>query len=229
MDHLISVSLNDSELALLDGGCRKEIQGKVDEAKRRLADRERLPNSLTTLEAAFVSDVLAEAKKSGRLTWRAVDVSHCRVCGQDGGYYLRSKTSRAGRKGTPNWSKPRYLRGIDLAATLVYMQGYPALGGCLTCVDKLKPTLVACLDGVKAEIPEGLTGQPPKWERHDLMRCSACEWEGGEHLMGKLPAVMGGYYQGECPSCHAKNTPFGPTIVKPVPGFVVVAPTKGGA
>jgi hypothetical protein len=37
--------------------------------------------------------------------------------------------------------------------------------------------------------------------------------------MGKLHAMMGGYYPGKCPKCGVENLPFGRTIIETTSGY----------
>lgn len=218
VDMNTNLSLTDNELVLLDGNCRKEIQSKVDEAKERLSIQ--VPIGLREELVPFFRRVIQEAKASGKLVCRPVDLSLCGGCGRTKDY-VRFKSGR--RAGQRNYNKPKYLRGMELASRFLTIKGYPALGLCKACFDEIKPYLRAALEGVQAELPTTLMGYEPKYKKYPIRRCRDCGWEGGEHLMGRLPALMGGTYPGKCPKCGAESLPFGPTKFDTTDTHIVVA------
>jgi hypothetical protein len=82
--------------------------------------------------------------------------------------------------------------------------------------------VVKQLKDVVAEVPKSLTGHDPKWLRKRNQKCIQCKWEGHEGQLKPLPALMGGYYPGECPSCGAKNLLFGRDNIESAEGYAIV-------
>ena len=96
------------------------------------------------------------------------------------------------------------------------------LGCCHTCWTKLKPVVGIALADVHAELPEELTGVPPRHKCFRRQKCTRCGWEGHEGQMRKLPTLTGdGAYYGGCPNCPAQNGLFC-MVIQTQPGFVVV-------
>lgn len=217
-----TVYLTDQELALLDGHCNEGVQTEVDKAKARLKTAELLGNVPDNL-IPFVSRIIEEARATGRLILSRRSLHYCNVCGKSAGYAKYKRTGRYHRKGEPNYDKPLSLWGVELADRFVRIGGRATLGCCGSCWNKVKPFLADALRDIRAEIPEAITGYPPRWVRYDNRKCSKCGWEGHEGEMGRLPVMMGrGTYPGECPQCHAQNLPMGHTIIKVQDGFQVV-------
>lgn len=219
------VELTDDELTLLDGKCSDAVQADVDAAKLRLASVESLGH-LTPERAGFVADVVREALKSGRLTfcWRSLRL--CDVCKRSDGYAPYKRTSRYRRKGDPDYSRPRTFRGVELKHGYVSVQGYARLGCCEDCFNATKASLTEALADIRAEVPEAITGQPPRFRYSENQHCTTCDWKGHELQLGQLPTLMGdGYYRGKCPKCGAENRLFLHPI-KRVDGFQLVATNK---
>ena len=97
----------------------------------------------------------------------------------------------------------------------------PSLGMCAECWRTHKAAVARALEGVRAEIPEAITGRPPMLRRWDRMRCK-CGWEGHEGQMGEIPALLIGTFRGKCPKCGAENSILGGQAVKRADGFVLV-------
>ncbi len=214
-----SVSLTDEELVLLDCECRPDIQAKVDGALRRLAAREAHPE-LPGHIADMASDVVSHAAVSGKLVYRTLYMRHCGYCGKSQTY---AKFKSGPRKGRDNEKKPIRVRGVDVSDSLIRIQNYATVGGCMECWKAAKPLVVTGLRDVEAELPEGITGHPPRFKRYRLKRCLKCGWEGHEGKMRQLPAMMQGTYPGGCPACPNESRPFGGTVFDHVKGFAVVS------
>lgn len=216
------MTLTDNELILLDGQCREETQREVDKAKARLAMIAAIPDA-SAADAAFIADAVTEAQSTGRLIFAHVRIRSCRVCKASGGYRRYTRNGRYHRKGDPNYDKPTYLNGVELAKRFVTMQGHATLGCCSDCFKRIQPALIEKLADVHAEISKGITGTDPAFKRFDKMTCEKCGWTGHEGQMRLLRAIMDGNYSGGCPNCPAENRFLGPTLIKHQDGFEVVA------
>lgn len=218
-----NLSLTDSEMVFLDGACRPEVQAEVDAAKTRLAAASRygdLPPAL----AGFIADVLAAASAEGRLRFAGRHLRRCSLCGDSPqpAYVLYKSGPNRNR---PNYKKPRYLAGVDLASGFVGVEGSVRLGGCGSCIETVKPYLVEALATVRVELPDQLAAEGAvRFRRHDRQRCVKCGWEGHEGQMGRLRTVMGdGTYPGVCPGCGAERLPLSfERVFESVEGFEVV-------
>ncbi len=211
--------LTDEEWMLLDGKCRDEVQARVELAHKRLASIAAHAD-LPPAQARFIADVVEEATREGLVICCHTLISRCKLCGTSKDY-VPYKSGRY--RGRPNHNKPRYVSGFEFAKRFIRMDGYPALGCCRACFDSMQPALKRALANVVAQVPDLLAaeGRPP-WRRYQRTRCTKCEWTGHEGQLGKLQALMGGWYPGKCPSCGAENTPFGPTNIERVDGHEIV-------
>lgn len=218
------MNLTDEELTLLDGKCRPEIQKEVEAAKRRLAMATKLADIPVEI-AKLVADAVQLAKTTGELKASRGETRHCVVCQKNAGYAKRKRTSRDGfhRKGEPDYTKPLYLSAIDLGRGFIVFKGHITLGCCVDCWPKVKAILTEELAGVRAEIAESITGQPPRYKRYDKVKCKSCGWEGHEGLMLRHSTIMGdGTYPSGCPNCNQHNLFFGPRIIERADGFEII-------
>ena len=87
------MDLLDTELVVLDGQCRPEIQSRVDAAKARLASVAANPD-LPEPVAKFLADVKNEALTNAKLVFLHIRLRLCSVCGKRAGY---AKYTRSGR------------------------------------------------------------------------------------------------------------------------------------
>jgi len=214
------VDLTDSELVLLDGSCSEKVQAEVDAARTRLGSMTAHPDLPPAL-AAFIADVVNEARENGRLIYRTERISYCRLCGRTKSYVLFKSGPR---RGTPNYNRPIYMHGHEFARRFVTIQGSVSVGGCHECVEAVMPYLPDALRGVPAEVPAVLRakGEPVR-KRYDRRRCTKCGWGGHEGEMGQLRTLMGdGYYPGKCPSCGVEHAPFRLSPFKRLDGFEIV-------
>lgn len=221
------VFLTDRELILLDGKTTEKNQFEVDAAKSRLAAQERL-SGLDPNVAAFVADVITEAKTNGELVFYYKQIRSCPVCQKSAGYAVRTRSSRRGWRGQPNYDRPLYLSGVELARRFVTTEGQVTVGACSDCYHAALPTIRKELEGIRAEISKHITGHEPLFKKHGNRECTKCGWTGHEGEMGKLDTLMGnGKYYGACPKCPAKNTLFDSGNIKTLQGFTIVdSPTK---
>lgn len=219
-DALYSVNLTLPEIIYLDGHCRAEIQQVVEMAKTAQAISD--AGVLSEKEASMVAELVAVATTKGRLTWSQHAIKNCPCCGRNDGYYAVARATRYKVKGRPDYDKPKLFTGYDLDSGFIHIQGHISKGCCESCFPRIASVLLQRLDGVRAELPEKLTGRPSRFKRHDRMQCTVCQWEGHEGELLPLPALMGGNYPGKCPSCGAENRLLGATNVKTVDGFTIV-------
>lgn len=218
----MSPELTDDELVILDGRCRAEVQAEVDAAKDRIAARMRY-DDLPPEQAAFIADVVREARSNGLLKWMGVRINHCPLCGWSGEYPRYKQGPRRGQiKDNARRSK---TAGVELADRFVRIEGHVLLGGCTECMDAVSDRLAEALRGVEAQVPDALRadGEPVR-VKHENRRCGDCGWEGHEGEMGRLRTLMGdGTYPGKCPECGVEKQPLGRQMFDRVDGFVVVA------
>lgn len=219
------IDVTDEELLLLDGECRPEIQNKIDNLKDALKIQKEVFGVDPEI-SKFVVAVVEEAKTSGRLGYRCVYITRCPVCGRTDGYQTHKRTSRWHRRGTPNYEKPNVFGGRELHIGCVSIRNRATLGCCDECMKKATPLFMEHLIGIKAEMPQELTGVPPQYKWYQKRKCTKCGWEGHEGEMGKERTLMGdGWYPAKCPKCPAKNE-FLSTPIDIADGFVVVENAK---
>lgn len=214
------IDLTDDELFVLDGKCRDEIQQLVESAKRRRAAIESNPDADPKI-MALCQKAVDVADAQGELCFYYQSINHCDVCDKRGGYATYPRSGRHHRKGDLNYSKPRYMGGVELERRFVTMKGHVFCGCCRTCWDKAKPILASMLEDVRAAIPEEITGHAPRFIKYSRKKCKKCGWQGHEGELGLLPALMGGYYRGECPKCQAKEQLFN-NVFEILDGFDLV-------
>lgn len=207
------VKLTDGEILLLDSIERLEIRAIVAAARSRIESVGAYPG-LTPERAAFIADVLIEAREAGILIRQWKQIRSCSVCGASGEYRLPSKRHK----------KERFfeISGVELAKRFISMKGYTAVGCCSACFESVEAHLIEALQGVPVEIPECWEAAPHRWKRYDKRHCTKCEWTGHEGEMRQLPAIMRGTYPGGCPNCDAENSAFGLRLIERADGFVMV-------
>jgi hypothetical protein len=209
-----SVSLSDADLATLTSSVDPEVRAAAEAAAARLA----APLRWSTVQphvAALIVDVVAEARRSGRLIYRGVSVSGCRYCG------ARS-----------TWEKPKRRRktyeakisGVEFADRFVIISGHISVGACRQCVEQALPALRGELATFQVQLPQQLRlDAAPVFQRWERCRCKQCEWSGHDGQLGKLRTLMGdGDYPGKCPSCGAERRLFGPDPFERLDGFEIV-------
>lgn len=202
------VSLTDEELALLDGKVSDKVQREVNLALARLKARSRYADLSPEL-AGFIADVVSEAQSKRKLVFQYTSINRCSVCKNDAGYAKHKRSGRFHNKGDDNTSKPLSMGAVELADRFIRMRGRTDLGCCRACWDAVRSHVSEAVDDLIAEIPEAITGKKPKFKLVGGAKCKGCGWSGHELQMGMLPAIMGGPYHGECPSCGARNYAFG--------------------
>lgn len=214
------VELTSSEIILLDGKCSPKVQEAVERAKLALETSGKfdIPDHV----AVMISKIVEEAEKSGRIVHEWTQIRRCPCCSRTDGYRIYKGRSKYKRKGQPDYDNPILFGAYEFKHSFVRIRSYISLGFCDTCVTVAMPALKSALESVKAEIPESITGFPPKWKRYDTMKCTECGWEGHEGQMRRLPTLIGyGTYPGGCPNCKAENMLFARAI-KGAGGFALV-------
>lgn len=213
-----TVHLSDEVLLLLDGKADDKTQSLIESVKRRIEMSKRL-QLVTPDQAAFISGVVDYAKANGILRLQYTRASRCGVCKRFGGY---KKFKTGPRRGRDNYDRPILLSGIQMSAGFVLFKDTFNLGCCDECWSVVKAPLLEELSNVQAELPEGLTGVPPKFKKYNNRKCNNCGWTGSERLMRKERTLMGdGWYPAYCPQCSSKNPIFGPTIIESASGFEI--------
>lgn len=216
------IELTDAELVVLDGHCRPEVQADVERAKERLAMAARL-SELTPERAGFVADVVRSAQENGKLVFWEISLSRCEICKRSDGYHTHKRSGRWHRKGDVMFDRPKMFAGVEFKATFIRIRGLTALGCCHECFAAVRQPLLASLAEIRAELPEKLTGRPPRFRFAEKRHCDECGWDGNELQMGRRPTLMGdGSFPAICPKCRAENRIFGKQIVRVADGFDVV-------
>ena len=210
--HTISLELTVQEILLLDGQCRPEIQEAVERAK--LAST--LSGGLSESEAEMVAKILDVARKNGRLTFVPTTISYCPCCKRNDGYWPVKRATKYKTRGEPDYDKPKLFPAWELDRGFVVVKNHVRAGVCETCRPRVFPVLAERLAGMRAELPKEITGIEPRYKRVAHMACAACGWQGLETEVGLLPAMFGGTYRGQCPSCKGK------VHIRTVDGFSVV-------
>lgn len=218
-----TVCLTDEELAALDGHVSAKVQAEVSKALAQLEDKKGL-GAIPDQYRDFAARIIEEAKSAGKLVFWQKRLRNCNVCGKAAGYAKYKRCGKYHDKGDPNYDKPLTFGGIELADRSIVIKNRVSLGCCLTCWKEVKPFLGDALRGVKAAMPEKITGYPPKWKWRQNRCCTKCGWEGHEGQMHPHSTMMGdGYYPAGCPAlgCTAENLGFGPTLIKIADGFTL--------
>jgi bacterioferritin-associated ferredoxin len=210
-----SITLCDDDLATLVSSADTAVRTAAEAARDRLAAPSRWP-TVASHVAALIADVIAEAKKEGRLIYRGVSVSRCGYCG------ARSEWKKPPRK---RREREYPVAGVDFADRFVVISRHITVGACRSCVEQALPVLRQELMRFPVQLPTALRSEgAPVYQRWDRCRCKKCEWSGHDGQLGKLRTLMGdGYYPGKCPRCAAERRPLGPDPFERLDGFDVVA------
>lgn len=208
------------EALMLDGRARPEVQGEVDIIKRQVAIH-KLFGGLTERQRNAAAEVVTTAEDTGSLRFRRDSGLRCRTCDKTAGYHTYRRSCRGGRKGEPNYDKPRTF-GVTLVAadTFVVMRGD---GWCDDCWSAIRPPLTAALADVRAELPVQVCSDGQKWKRWHNVKCPECDWSGHEGQLGRVRAIFGGTYPGKCPSCQYEQLPMSGKGFDRTGWFVVAA------
>jgi len=206
MDKKHSIILTEDELVSIRGLVKSERAVNLIEELVRIRELQSGDSSADR----FIAGIVELAQRTGKLGYNRRRLSDCPVCGKQKTYARYERTSLNHDKGDLNYDKPIYLQGVDVKDSFIRMEGYGKYMCCANCFGELKPKLVERLNDVKAELPESLMGEPPRWKKTEWAKCQKCEWEGWRTELGKLPTMFGrGDYYGKCPQCGAKEQPFG--------------------
>lgn len=233
--YLTTLKLTDAELDRLDGHCESATQAAVDSMRARLALADDLSASgLTDGQVRLVHAAVERAQVNGALTYSSTGINRCGYCGAEGGYAKHKRSGRYHRKGDPDYKRPTYVSGIDYAQGVVTMRGYATVGACRPCCEAANPVILSRLATLPTALPAHFPGAAtmqvpayggprtvPRVVKHGLCRCSTCQLVQHEGEMGLLPAIMDGYYPGQCKRCGTKRMPLAPSPFVAVPGWVV--------
>lgn len=161
-------------------------------------------DGLSPADAKFVQEVVAEARKEGILGGRRMRLTYCGVCKRKGERFQK-------RRGSSKWHT-RGFDGVDLVSRFVQMQGYPSLGCCTDCLERLTPALRKALRGIPCQMRWSAKDLATEgWEKVAIRECTQCGWTGLETEMGRRPTLFGdGRYFAVCPTpdCGAENALF---------------------
>lgn len=192
------LNLTDEELGRMGtlGEWSPGVRAAIDAAMDRLAIRAGLGDTPAYV-GDFVSRLVIQAQREGRLEYSRMNVRACDCCQKSAGFMPYTRNTRYHKKGDPNHARPRAWWGIQVSWFVC----------CPICWERVKPVLVKALEDIRAEIDENITGYSPRFKKYQNVACQ-CGWTGHEGQLGKLPALTGGYYPGQCPQCGAKNLPL---------------------
>lgn len=228
-------ALTDAELDILDGRCSPDTQKVCDSSKSRRAVEARTVG-LTQKQAAMVTKIIEYARTQGVLTYTRTSVTSCPTCGVTPGYYLRARTSRSGRKGEPDYSKPKMVSAVDYGRGFVTIGGHVSTGCCAECNKVIEPLIVAELANMPTAVPawfpsarlltERTWGGERKvaaLEKCDIVKCVKCGTIQHERQMGRRPTIMGdGTFPAKCRACDNEKIPlFGGQVFTRTDGWVV--------
>lgn len=194
-DETYDVKLTYSELLLLDGKTSEKAQAIIDVAKKE--------NSIG-FELPIMNEVITEAEKLGKLTWRHDSGRSCRYCDKSYDYARYKRSSRFHNKGDQNYEKPLYYRGIQFNTGFVVTTG--TFDMCLDCLGEqnvLERIIHYIVDNdLKIEIQKNKYVET-KYLKDDKRVCYSCKEGMYESEMGRQRAMMGGTYPCNCPKCGA--------------------------
>jgi hypothetical protein len=222
MSVLYKVELEEDDVLLLRKSNNSKIIDLIENIER--SRRFRRKYGLTDIQSKFVSDLLEELKKEGRLIFRRVLLSYCKYSKKSAGYAKYKRTSKNHIKGQTDYSRPLVFSGVEFASRFIIVKHRACLGCSLEFWNEIKDIVYQIFKDIDlaGEISENMFGEKSKYKRYDNVKCTKCNWEGHEGQMGELPRLIGSsYYRGICPDCGVKNT-FGVTNVKTVDGFTIV-------
>lgn len=208
-----SVTLTPKQIMILDGSGNEKAQDIIDKLKHMELIRQ-THKELTDDQAFMVATIVSLARNQGKIgasTYRYLRGSRtCPCCCKDAGFAVRKRATKYHRKGTIDYSNPLSIMTFDLSASSVAVTNYVSIGYCKECKPIVEPIIIELIKDLPVET-ELLNNN---WKKVAIWHCKTCGWKGPETDMGKLPAIFGGTYAGECPKCHARNLPFGPHPVE---------------
>ena len=120
-------NLTYDEVLLLDKQkeLTKENQIKVDNIKEE--------NSIG-FPLDIMNEIIMVSKKSGELTWRVKQITHCEYCDKERDYYRYTRSSRYHRKGDCNYDAPKYYTGYKFNEGFITIKGRGDM--CKECEEK---------------------------------------------------------------------------------------------
>lgn len=199
MEKLYKTELSYMELLILDGKVTDRAQSVIEMAKQE--------NSIG-FDLPIMNEIILKSLKLGTFSWRLKSITSCPYCDKKHTYHKYPRDSRTHRKGDFNYDKPMYYSGIAFNERCVTIKGLGDM--CTDCNAKfqVRERIISYI--LKHNLPIQITNdERNKYIKDPIRICWDCGKEMQESQMGKLPAVFGGYYPGECPNCKAKSMPFG--------------------
>lgn len=163
----------------------------------------------------LLGDIIGVAENSGWLRVKATPITLCKLCDASWGYHTHKRTnSRKGiHKGKLNHDDPIWHPGVEFETifdqrVFFTMKGFRS-GVCKKCWEKHENSFFQMILDNELPIDFGTyAGFKSLFEMQKTLTCFSCEEESLELEFKKLPALMGGYYPGECPKCGAKHLPL---------------------
>jgi len=231
---IYKVPLTDADLDRLDGACSPEAQAAVNTSKARRELTARL-SRLTDKQAAAVGKIVERARSQGELTHSRVSLNSCPACDVAPGYAARKRGTRYHDKGSPDYSKPRSVSGVDYGRGFVTVTGHVSVGCCNECDKVIFPAVQAEIATMPTAVPAWFPGSETftvkawggdrtmaRLVRHTIQKCKACGLVQHEGEMGTSPTIMGdGSFPSTCRGCGSKRAAFGPNNTDKMPGWVV--------
>lgn len=203
MIKLYEVKLDYNELMFLDG--------KINEDAAKIIERAKAEKSIG-FEFNLINEIICDSLKSGEINWKSKSICSCKYCDKSYSYKKHRAKGKFHKKGDTNYNKPLYYSGIAFNEGFVTFQG---MGDCCSECQKKYDVINNIVNYIiehdlQIELPK-YSSQPTRYKKDKAQICFNCGKLIYESEMLKLPAMMGGYYKGECNLCHAKSLPFGQT------------------
>lgn len=170
----------------------------------------------------LLGDIIGTAENSGWMRVKATSITLCKLCDTSWGYHTHKRTNRRKGiyKGKLNHDAPVWHAGVAFETmfdqrVFFTMKGFKS-GVCKECWEKHESNFFKTIIDNELPIDFGTYGSVESlFEMQKTLTCFSCEQESLESEFKKLPALMGGYYPGECSKCGAKHLPFGRESHKP--------------
>lgn len=193
------VRLTGAELELLATVERPEVRAVIEKARYHRSLE--VAFGIDAPRARMLGEVLTAAAQKKRVAALSRSAHRCPLCKQRGETYTPRRTRRNPRP------SPEFLpiRVWDLQESFVIVEKHVSLGWCEACHDGgMRDALIRATADVALEVPERLTGVPPRFRSYERVRCQKpdCGWEGHEGQMRRHQTLMGGgTFPAACPKC----------------------------
>jgi len=193
-------ALTPGDLPVPDGVCPPANQAQIDLLKhgQAIAARHGVPPAY----GLFAARAVRAAARDGRLTCRPVAMKRCQVTGR---MPAMPRPRRATRDNPDRLPVEMPFWGLELQDGNVSVLNHPSLGVSSEGLELIRPILAEELRAVAAEIPEQLTGEPPRYRWLPVVRHEACGWEGREGMTKGMDPRWSGP---TCPCCGARDSHY---------------------